>query len=681
MSSNTAWCTLMLGVFAVVQCGCSTALNRSETLHARMSEMHASWGSAPDIEAYLRAGTDPRVDPCEDFYAYACSRVPKGNYRPANVGIVEARRRAIERAEAILVEEGGGPEDAMLAEARALYEDCRDKRIHSTDAWVEAIQTRLAGIASATDTSSVLRETAQVQLLLAGPFFHPMVSPEPDEPSRNVLRLMPADFLLGAAEFYQEPGSPYSGMRAWYVRRMRHLLTVLDLGATSPDRVLQFETDLAAALVAVPFDERRADLSDGMTPAEFTARFGPHFAAYFEALPVPVERVVFGPRAYFERLAQLLLQTDIGVLKGYLAMHHAAVLGGSWRLGPDACADWVTVAFPNTMERLLGPPLGPAEQERVDVLVEGIRQAMSEETQVAGGAPEVLAKVQEAVVIRRPDQLETVEDFTGRVPGDFVGSVEALRRRLALEGLRNLARPVDRQRARLHAFLQFPIYRPDLNAVFIGPRMLEPPIFAAAMPAPVLYGALGAILGHELGHAVSPGLREYDAMGRLDRSFAEAQRQQSPRMEACNEEVYQSFERAPEEYVALTASMQPALPLDLERTRDENFADEFGIRAAHRAWLATHGAQGPSAQEHQSFFLSYAQLWCGPEENTLLQRFGGVFDEHAPSKARVNATLSLSPAFAEAFTCKPGAAMRRHDTCRATPASPATSAESAVANQ
>jgi len=97
-------------------------------------------------------------------------------------------------------------------------------------------------------------------------------------------------------------------------------------------------------------------------------------------------------------------------------------------------------------------------------------------------------------------------------------------------------------------------------------------------------------------------------------------------------------------------------PVNGELTLGEDIADAGGLKMAHRAW-ASSGTSTRSTLEQRMFFLAYAQTWCGVErkeaENTLL------FDAHAPRKWRVLGTLSDSEGFAKAYNCPAGSIMNR----------------------
>ena len=143
-------------------------------------------------------------------------------------------------------------------------------------------------------------------------------------------------------------------------------------------------------------------------------------------------------------------------------------------------------------------------------------------------------------------------------------------------------------------------------------------------------GAVGAVMGHELGHSIDDNGSKYDASGKLNpwmpmRDLAEFNRRGSKMVEQFNK-----------------AEHNGALTLG------ENVADLVGLSFAYQAAFADNQS---SVQDKKDFFVSYARVWCNvtrPDFDKLLRKT----DPHAAGWARINEQVKHQPAFAEAFQCK-----------------------------
>ena len=200
-------------------------------------------------------------------------------------------------------------------------------------------------------------------------------------------------------------------------------------------------------------------------------------------------------------------------------------------------------------------------------------------------------------------------------------------------------------------------YAPLKNATYVTAGALEWPLFDAAFPVPFSFGRLGAILGHEIGHAFDATGRHMDAQGAWRNWWSSDSAAQYERRASCFVAHYEGY------------SGLEGTPVDGVRTLTENMADVVGIRmafSAYRDWMLEHE---PSAAPHvpplaneQLFFVSYAQLWCDPTERAW-ERMAGENDPHAPPNVRVNAALALVPEFAEAWGCSPQSSMVAEPVC------------------
>lgn len=186
------------------------------------------------------------------------------------------------------------------------------------------------------------------------------------------------------------------------------------------------------------------------------------------------------------------------------------------------------------------------------------------------------------------------------------------------------------------------------NRLIVTAAVLQAPVFDPARDAAGQYGAYGALVGHELSRGFDSKGRMIDAKGELRDWWTPAD---LSAWSGIGTQVANQFQALP--YPGLKG-----VNVNGQRVRDEAMADLAGLELA---WNAFNQVQvQPSQAASQSFFKSWAQLWAQKSsEGEAAER--AASDARAPGLWRTNATLANHPAFAEAFTCKPGQPMQRKE--------------------
>ncbi|KAL1523279.1 hypothetical protein AB1Y20_018229 [Prymnesium parvum] len=232
------------------------------------------------------------------------------------------------------------------------------------------------------------------------------------------------------------------------------------------------------------------------------------------------------------------------------------------------------------------------------------------------------------------------------VQGDHLGNV--LRSR-AFEHAREMGfadAPTDRSR-----WLMLPqqinaYYHPNLNEIVFPAAILQPPFFDAEADDAVNFGAMGAVVGHEMTHGFDDQGRQYDHKGNLNDWWEPADAAEYERRAAVQVEQASKFKVHDKE-------------LNGKLTCGENIADLGGLKLSYSALLAKlEKQQAPPAlinglTPKQRFFLSWAQVW---RENTTKERSLQLvtIDPHGPNEYRVNGPLSNMREFHEAFSVAEG---------------------------
>ena len=208
--------------------------------------------------------------------------------------------------------------------------------------------------------------------------------------------------------------------------------------------------------------------------------------------------------------------------------------------------------------------------------------------------------------------------------------------------LKKIGSPIDRVEWFMTPQTVNAYYNPGFNEIVFPAAILQFPFFDAARDAAANYGAIGAVIGHEIGHGFDDQGSRFDGDGRLFDWWTEADR-------AAFEQRTASLIA---QYDELEPSETPGHHVNGALTIGENIGDLGGLGIAHQAYLLSlDGAEPPiidGLTAFQRFFLSWAQAWqiaIRPEEAMRLLSI----DPHSPNEFRCNQIVRNIGAFYEAF--------------------------------
>lgn len=210
--------------------------------------------------------------------------------------------------------------------------------------------------------------------------------------------------------------------------------------------------------------------------------------------------------------------------------------------------------------------------------------------------------------------------------------------------LKKLGEPIDRTEWHMTPQTINAYYNPVMNEIVFPAAILQPPFFNMAADDAVNYGAIGAVIGHELSHGFDDKGSKYDGNGNLRMWWTESDREEFERRAAGLVDQYSEFEPVPGNFV------------NGKLTLGENIGDLGGLSVAYHAYrLSLDGNEAPvidGLTGDQRFFLGWSQIWRRLyREPELLKRL--VTDPHSPSEFRVNGIVRNMDAWYEAFQIKP----------------------------
>ncbi len=213
---------------------------------------------------------------------------------------------------------------------------------------------------------------------------------------------------------------------------------------------------------------------------------------------------------------------------------------------------------------------------------------------------------------------------------------------------RNLAKlggPIDRTEWFMTPQTVNAYYNPPTNEIVFPAAILQPPFFNVAADDAINFGAIGAVIGHEISHGFDDQGRRYDGAGNLNDWWAPED----------NAEFTARAKQLGAQYNAL--SPLPGLFVNGDLTMGENIADVAGLAMAYRAWqLSLRGKSAPVIDGYtgeQRFFIGWAQGWARKYRDDELRR-RLLTDPHSPSEYRTNNVVANLPEFHAAFDVKPG---------------------------
>lgn len=502
------------------------------------------------------------------------------------------------------------------------------------------------------------------------------VAADLDDPTRYAPFLLQGGLALPDREYYLSPSPRMAEVRGKYQAHVAALLALAGVAGAEAKaaRILDLETRMAAVHAS---REATGDVQKGnnhWARADFAARApGLDWGAFFEAAGLGTEQrfVVWQPGAV-SGLSALVASQPLEAWKEWLAFHEleraAAFLPRAFVDEQFAFHGKVLTGAPQQRDRwkravdvtdaALGEAVGrlyverffpPAEKARAEEMVRNIMAAFARRIDALdwmAPATKAQAKAKLAVLkvgVGYPDKWRDTSGLQV-VRGDALGNAERAARFHTREAIARLGQPVDRGEWVMNPQLVNAVNLPALNAMNFPAAILQPPEFDPARPVVMDYGAIGAVIGHEISHSFDDQGALFDADGRLRNWWTEADFAHFRASGAALARQYDAYRPFPD------------LAINGTQTLGENIADLAGLAAAFDAYRMAYGGRpAPPAEGlsgDQQFFLSYAWSWRQKYRDPVLRQ-RVITDGHSPAPWRV-ATVRNLDAWVEAFGVREG---------------------------
>jgi len=640
------------------------------------------------------AGLDRAVAPGVDFFAYANGGWLKRATIPADLAAYGTGAIVTERTQKQTVEliqnaaKSQAPEGSEQRKVGDYYTAFMDE-VAIEKAGLRPVKPeldRIAAIHDRQELARVLGSTLRADVdalnstnLYTANLFGLWVAQDLDDPSRYVPFLLQGGLDMPDRDYYLDASPKMEEIRTKYrahIARVLALVGVSDPGVRAA-RVFDLEKRIAQVHASREESGHVAKGNNHWTRDSFPTRApGLDWEAYFAAagLATAPTFVVWQPHAA-TGMAALAGSEPLESWRDYLtfhaiehvstflpkafvdeafAFHGTAVQGVTklkdrWKRGVAATGDALGEAVG---KMYVGKYFSAAEKARAQAMVANIIAAFEKRIdQLAWMAAETKAKAKAKLAVLRvgvgyPD---TWRDYSGLAvtSGDAYGNAERAERFQLAQSLAKLGRPVDRSEWVMNPQLVNAVNLPAMNAMNFPAAILQPPYFDPNRPIAMDYGAIGAVIGHEISHSFDDEGALFDAAGRLSNWWTP--------------EDFRHFETATAALAAQYDAYRPFpdLALNGKLTLGENIADVAGLAAAYDAYkLALGGATAPVVDGFsgdQQFFISFAQSWRRKARDQALRQ-QVVVDAHAPAQYRA-ATVRNLDAWYAAFDVKPGQAL------------------------
>ena len=581
------------------------------------------------------------------------------------------------------VDSAAGTAPASAAAARAMVGDyfaaaMDESAIASAGAEPLApYLTRIAALESGAGLPALLRDLIPIGV---GAFHDAGIAPDFEDADAYLVYIGQGGLGLPERDYYLRDDERSTQLRTEYVGHIaKQLANLGDDEATARDaaeRILAFETRLAEP--SYPAEKMR-DVQLTMNRYDVAAldtlmpRFG--LSAYVRDFGVTSPSVCVDNPGFFSALETALVDTPIETLHDYLRW----VLVRSY-------ASTLSPAFEDEAFEFFGRTLGGQQQMRprwkrvVDMASSDIGELVAQlyvaETFSEGAkrrCEEMVEHLLSAMgaAIRgaewmtdgtRTKALEKLAGFRYKIgyPDEWRDySALAISRESFAENrmacsrfehareMDRLGSPVDRAEWAMPAHSVNAYYHPLLNEIVFPAGILQPPFFYADADDAVNFGAIGAVIGHEITHGFDDQGSHFDATGALSDWWTEADRTEFDRRATVLAEQYDSF------FVAEDLHVNGRLTLG------ENIADLGGLSIALAALREAGGADGlplDGFTPEQRFFVSWATTWRMNYSDEYARLLVNV-DPHSPARYRVNGPLANLTQFARAFDVAEGQPM------------------------
>jgi predicted metalloendopeptidase len=675
--------------FVVVSLLCVAAVCSAQT---------PSGGGAPrEIPSFDVTAMDKSIDPCVDFYRYACGTWMKNNPVPADKARWGRFDELFENNLYVLRDileqaQGPGQHSATQKEVGDFYASCMDE-VTIEQKGTTPLTAELQRVDAIKTKADLIKAVAYLHKNATPALFAFYPQPDMHDSNATIAYVDQGGISLPDRDYYIKDDAKSTETRQKYLAHVQKMFELAgdspDTAATEAKTVLSVETALAQASMDRTQRRDPKNRDHKMTVAEIAA-VAPNFdlTAYFASNGSPKFTTLnVGNPDFFKQINSQLDSVPINEWKTYLRWKvinsYAQVLtkafveedflfNGKYMSGQQEMEPrWkrCVKATDNNLGMALGQlyvdkTFGPEGKARTLKMVKAIENAMQQDIGQLTWMSDTTKKQAyiklNAIVnnIGYPDQWRDYSSVVIKAD-DYAGNSERAGEFEVKRQYNKIDKPTDRKDWSMTPPTVNAYYRPPMNDINFPAGILQPPFYGKMMDDAVNYGGIGVVIGHELTHGFDDQGRKYDAQGNFRDWWTADDGKEFEQRSDCTAKEYSSFVSVKDD--------KGEVKLNGKLTLGENTADNGGLKLAYMALTDIIGSAAVKPIDgftpQQRFFLAYGQIWC---QNVTDQeaRKRVLTDPHSPGQWRVNGAVQNSAAFQQAFGCKDGQPMVSANACR-----------------
>jgi endothelin-converting enzyme/putative endopeptidase len=649
----------------------------------------------PPADVRFSAGMlDKSIDPCNDFYAYACSKWTAQNPIPSDRSSWGRFNELQQRGEYIvrdILEKASVDRPGRNASEQKIgdyYASCMDESAIEK-AGTKPLGQDFQSIAGIKSKEELPKEIVRLHREGTDVLFGFDSGSDFKNASQMIAQVDQGGLGMPDRDYYFKDDEKSAELRKKYVEHVGKMLTLLgdDQAKAAAEAKVVMEIETALAKGAYDQTTRRdpQKIYHKLTNNELAA-LSPAFdwSAYFEGVGAPrFDSLNVVEPEFVKNMQAVISAHSLDDWKTYLRWHavHAnahllpvafvnenfdffsKTLTGTKELRPrwKRCVSYAN----DDLGELIGQiyvqqTFGAEGKERTLAMVAALEKALGEDIKTVpwmGADTKAQALVKLQAITNRIGYPDKWRDYSRLeiVRSDALGNSQRANQNDVQRRLNKIGHALDKRDWPYPPMTVNASYNPNENNITFPAGILQPPFYDNKADDAMNFGGIGAVIGHELTHGFDDQGSQFDADGNLRDWWTASDKKQFEERTGCIKDQYGSF-------VAVDD-----LKLNGKLTLGENTADNGGLRVAYMAMLNTFAGKEPAPIDglsaEQRFFLGWANVWCQSRTDAVARMLVTI-DPHSPGKNRVNGTVSNMPEFREAYHCPATAPMVNQNACR-----------------